>query len=237
MVGLAECGGKGLNLARLSRAGFPVPPGFIITTAAYRQMAQAARLDSLLERLTGLTSDDPETLEREAARVREALESTPIPAPLRAELEQAATPYATVPVAVRSSATAEDLPGLSFAGQQDSYLNVVGPAQVLAAVVRCWGSLWTARAVGYRARAGINHREVTLAVVVQQLVTAQASGVMFTADPLTGRRDRIVLEATRGLGEALVSGQVEPDHYLLDHQGRLLERSLGTKAVDRKSVV
>lgn len=231
VVGLAECGGKGLNLARLSRAGFPVPPGFIITTAAYRQMAQAARLDSLLERLTGLTSDDPETLEREAARVREALESTPIPAPLRAELEQAATPYATVPVAVRSSATAEDLPGLSFAGQQDSYLNVVGPAQVLAAVVRCWGSLWTARAVGYRARAGINHREVTLAVVVQQLVTAQASGVMFTADPLTGRRDRIVLEATRGLGEALVSGQVEPDHYLLDHQGRLLERSLGAKAV------
>ncbi len=227
-VSLASSGGKGLNLARLSRAGLPVPPGFIITTEAYRQQARAAGLEPLVERLATLSD---RVLEQAADEVRAALESTPVPAQLRAELEAAAAPYASVPVAVRSSATAEDLPGLSFAGQQDSFLNVIGPDQVVDAVVGCWGSLWTARAVRYRARAGIDHRQVTLAVVVQRLVAAEASGVAFTADPLTGRRNRVVVEATRGLGEALVSGQVEPDRYLLDHCGRLLERTAGAKAV------
>ena len=118
-------------------------------------------------------------------------------------------------MAVRSSATAEDLPDLSFAGQQDTYLNVIGENALLKAVVRCWGSLWTARAIGYRARNGIGQNDVALAVVVQAMIPSEAAGVLFTVNPLSGKRTEIVIDATLGLGEALVSGKVEPDHYVV----------------------
>ncbi len=135
-------------------------------------------------------------------------------------------------VAVRSSATAEDLPDLSFAGQQDTFLNVVGDAALLEAVVRCWSSLWTARAIAYRARNGIPQEGVALAVVVQAMVESEASGVLFTANPLTGKRTETVIDATLGLGEALVSGQVEPDHYVVDvATGRIVSKTLGAKAL------
>ena len=136
------------------------------------------------------------------------------------------------PVAVRSSATAEDLPDLSFAGQQDTFLNVVGDAALLDAVVRCWSSLWTAHAIAYRARNGIPQEGVALAVVVQAMVESESSGVLFTANPLTGKRTETVIDATLGLGEALVSGQVEPDHYVVDAAtGRIVSKTLGAKAL------
>jgi pyruvate,water dikinase len=130
---------------------------------------------------------------------------------------------------VRSSATTEDLPGASFAGQQDTFLNVVGEESLRKAVIDCWSSLWTARAISYRARNRIDHKTASLAVVVQEMVASESSGVMFTANPLTGKRTEMVIDATFGLGEALVSGQVEPDHYVVDPDGRILSKSLGSK--------
>jgi pyruvate,water dikinase len=134
-------------------------------------------------------------------------------------------------VAVRSSATAEDLADLSFAGQQDTYLNIMGPNALEKAVVKCWASLWTARAIGYRARAGIAPDDVALAVVVQQQIPSEVSGVLFTANPLTGNREEVAIDATFGLGEALVSGQVEPDHYVVGPDGDIRQKVLGSKAV------
>jgi rifampicin phosphotransferase len=140
------------------------------------------------------------------------------------------------PVAVRSSATAEDLPDLSFAGQQDTYLNIIGAQQLIEAVVNCWSSLWTARAIGYRIRNGIDHKEAALAVIVQEMVQSEASGVLFTANPLTGLRSESVIDATFGLGEALVSGQVEPDHYVVDTLNqRILTKILGAKKVSTRA--
>src|SRR5262249_58256358 len=136
------------------------------------------------------------------------------------------------PVAVRSSATTEDLPEASFAGQQDTFLNVTGNGALLKAVVRCWSSLWTARAIAYRTRNQIEHQGAAVAVVVQEMVASEAAGVLFTANPLTGKRTETVVDATMGLGEALVSGQVEPDHYVVNPTGdRILSKTLGAKAV------
>jgi pyruvate,water dikinase len=136
------------------------------------------------------------------------------------------------PVAVRSSATTEDLAGLSFAGQQDTYLNIIGPDALLEAVKSCWGSLWTARAMGYRARNNIAPDDLALAVVVQVMIPSEVSGILFTANPLTGHRGETVIEASFGLGEAIVSGQVEPDHYVVNQREmRIMSRKLGAKAL------
>jgi rifampicin phosphotransferase len=214
---LPRVGGKAANLGELIDAGFPVPPGFAVTTAAYAQVA-----DDVLDAVEG---SDPE-------RARKTLHEAAVPAAITAAVRQA---YAglgeDVPVAVRSSATAEDLPWASFAGQQDTFLNVVGPEAVLDAVRRCWASLWTDRAVSYRATQGIDHRDVQLAVVVQRMVDAEVAGVLFTADPVTGTRTRTVIDASPGLGEAVVSGAVNPDHLVVDAGGAIVERRLGDKAV------
>jgi phosphohistidine swiveling domain-containing protein len=230
---LSVAGGKGTNLARLACAGFPVPGGFIVTTHAYRAYVTANDLQALiLTTVQSAKTDDPATLATvsEAIRARFAVGTIP---PALADALRAA--YATMgrpPVAVRSSATAEDLPEMSFAGQQDTFLNVVGEGALLQAVVNCWSSLWTARAIGYRARNDISHQDVALAVVVQEMVQSEASGVLFTANPLNGKRTESVIDATLGLGEALVSGQVEPDHYVVDAiNGRILGKTLGAKAV------
>src|SRR5215470_6162816 len=143
---------------------------------------------------------------------------------------------AETPVAVRSSATAEDLPNASFAGQQDTYLNIVGADAVLDAVRRCWASLWTDRAVIYRSTNDIDHRVVRLAVVVQQMVDAEIAGVLFTANPVTGRRHQAVIDASPGLGEAVVSGTVNPDHFVVDPGGGISERRLGDKRFSVRSV-
>jgi pyruvate,water dikinase len=243
-ISLEAAGGKGANLAKLWRAGFPVPPGFIVATQAYRGFVQA---NGLQDRIVALASaaapDDPVSLDGASEGIRSLFAVGVMPDAVAAEIAasyERLSAGAALPVAVRSSATAEDLPGMSFAGQQDTYLNVIGAAAVLAAVRDCWASLWTARALGYRARNGIAPAEVSLAVVVQALVPAEAAGVLFTANPVTGRRDEMVIDASLGLGEAVVSGQVEPDHYVVRRASgaegtaaawSVAERRLGAKAM------
>jgi phosphohistidine swiveling domain-containing protein len=224
-------GGKAANLGELIAAGLPVPAGFCVTTEAYRDMAAAAELAEILDRLAATPAGDTGALAGLARQARERILATVMPA-LVADAVAAA--YLAlddgVPVAVRSSATAEDLPFASFAGQQDTYLNIVGVEAVLDAVHRCWASLWTDRAVVYRVTNGINHATARLAVVVQHLVEAAVAGVMFTANPVTGRRRQAVIDATPGLGEAVVSGAVNPDHFIVDlASGAVLERRLGDK--------
>ncbi|PZG18862.1 PEP/pyruvate-binding domain-containing protein [Nonomuraea aridisoli] len=216
---LATVGGKGASLARLTRAGLPVPGGFHVTTDAYRSFVAGFRDEILRAAASG-----------DAARIPGLFAAHDLPADLAAEIMAA---YAAlgpdVPVAVRSSATAEDLPGMSFAGQQDTYLNVRGDG-LLDAVRRCWASLWNARAIAYRDQNGVAHDDVALAVVVQELVDADAAGVMFTADPVTGDRDRIVINASWGLGESVVGGHVTPDTIVVSG-GAVVEARTGDKTV------
>lgn len=217
--GLADVGGKAANLGELLGLGLPVPPGFVVTTDAYASVAAGVGLDAHLA-----TAEAP----LDPAALRAALESVSVPEELRAAIVDAYTALGNdVPVAVRSSATAEDLPGAAFAGQQDTYLNVIGAAEVVDAVRRCWASLWTDRAVDYRRERAIDPSDVRIAVIVQTMVDSDAAGVMFTADPVTGARDRITVDAGAGLGEAVVSGLVTPDHYVLDRDGRTLEHTPG----------
>ncbi|WP_433431176.1 PEP/pyruvate-binding domain-containing protein [Nonomuraea sp. CA-141351] len=217
---LAEVGGKAANLGELTKAGLPVPPGWVLTTEAYRQVAQGLETSG-----EGL-----------AERARRHLLEAPVP---EAVHEAIVTSYTAlgddVPVAVRSSATAEDLPFASFAGQQDTFLNVVGAEAVVDAVRRCWASLWTDRAVAYRESNGIDHAAVRLAVVVQVMVDARVAGVMFTANPVTGRRLETVIDANPGLGEAVVSGAVNPDRFVV-YGGEILERHAGDKRLIIRSV-
>jgi rifampicin phosphotransferase len=243
---ISAVGGKAANLGVLLAAGLPVPDGFCVTTAAYRRVAAAAGLDPMLEALqasfgrsgagAGRTAsgEGPTVLAGLAEQTRARLESTPVPEGIvEAILAGYASLGENIPVAVRSSATAEDLPEASFAGQQDTYLNVIGPDALLDAVRRCWASLWTERAVAYRGDHGIDQRSVGIAVIVQEMVDAAVSGVMFTANPLTGRRKEIVIDAAPGLGEALVSGAVNPDQFRVDAAtGRILQRRLGDKRVE-----
>jgi pyruvate,water dikinase len=209
-------GGKGKNLGLMSRAGFPVPPGFFVTTDAYRAFLQA---NNLQKQIVDLASNQADTSEKRSVAIRQLFVSGSIPSDLVEAINHA---YADLiqtagdlPLAVRSSATAEDLPGASFAGQQDTYLNVRGKSALLEAVQRCWSSLWTPRALDYRARQGIDPSAVSLAVVVQVMVPAEASGIMFTANPISGARDEIAIDAAWGLGEAIVGGLVTPDHIVV----------------------
>lgn len=214
---LPAVGGKAANLGELMRAGLPVPDGFVLTTDAYARAAQTAGLQGLFT--------DPDT---PPAALREAILSTGMPKDIGRAVTAAYHRLGdNVPVAVRSSATAEDLPGAAFAGQQDTYLNVVGDAAVLEAVRRCWASLFTDRAVDYRRQRLIAPEEVRIAVVVQVMVESDTAGVMFTADPVSGARDRVLIDAGAGLGEAVVSGLVTPDHYVLETGGKLLEWTPG----------
>lgn len=232
---LPIAGGKGANLGELLRAGMPVPGGFVITTDGYRAFVFANRITPVIQHILQTSHpEDPASLDSASERIRESFHSGHIPADLKAGILAAYTGEITggKAVAVRSSATAEDLPDLSFAGQQDTYLNILGEDALLDAVKRCWASLWTARAIGYRARNGISHDDVSLAVVIQHMVQSEASGVLFTANPLTGKRGETVIDATLGLGEALVSGQVEPDHYVVDSSnGNAIHKILGAKAL------
>ncbi len=228
---VAFVGGKGAHLGELSRIeGIRVPAGFCVTTDAFRRiMAEAPSIDDRLDRLSRLSPDDRGAIRALSAEIRRTLEGIAIPEDLAAAItgplvqlgERAA-------YAVRSSATAEDLPTASFAGQQDTYLNVVGPAAILQHVSRCWASLFTERAVTYRLRNGFDHRKVHMAVVVQQMVFPQASGILFTADPVTSNRKVASVEASFGLGEALVSGLVNADVYKV-RDGEVVARTVATK--------
>ena len=230
-VSLTEVGGKGVGLARLTEAGFPVPEWFIIPTDRYWEYVGANGLDrTITAALAGLDGADPGVLETASATIRDAFTAGTWPEAIWDEVLGPAEEWLGTPLAVRSSATSEDLPEASFAGQQDTYLNVIGVSALRAAVVACFASLWTARAIGYRLRNGIDQAQVALAVVVQVMVPSETSGVLFTANPLTGARAESVIDATFGLGEALVSGQVEPDHWMVDTAtGEIRERRPGTK--------
>ena len=228
---VAVVGGKGANLGEISRIeGLRVPAGFCVTTDAFQRiMAEALSIDDRLDRLSRLQPDDREAIRALSAEIRRTLEGIAIPDDLAAAITR---PLARLgehaAYAVRSSATAEDLPTASFAGQQDTYLNVVGPRAIVQHVSRCWASLFTERAVTYRLRNGLDHRKVQMAVVVQQMVFPQAAGILFTADPVTGNRKVASVEASFGLGEALVSGLVNVDVYKV-RDGGVVARAVAAK--------
>ena len=233
---LGHVGGKGANLGELTRSGLPVPSGFIVTTRGYDAFVDDNGLRSEIEDLASVPeAADPVSFEDAASAIRQSFESGGIPddvaAEIRAAYEELHDDGGTA-LAVRSSATAEDLPGASFAGQQETFLNVRDAESLLAAVEGCWASLWTARAMAYRKREGIDPADVSLAVVVQELVPAEAAGIMFTTDPSSGRRDRVVIDAAWGLGEAIVGGEVTPDNLVVEKEsGRVLERETAEKVV------
>jgi pyruvate,water dikinase len=226
-------GGKAAHLGELSHIdGIRVPAGVCITTDAFQLiMAQAPSIDTQLDALSQAQADDRSAIRRLSADVRRSIEAITIPDDLATAISSAVIALgAHAAYAVRSSATAEDLPTASFAGQQDTYLNVVGSASVLDHVRRCWASLFTERAVTYRLHNGIDHRNVRMAVLVQRMVFPHTAGILFTADPLTGNRKVVSIEASFGLGEALVSGLVNADVYQV-RGGRIISRTLGEKQV------
>jgi rifampicin phosphotransferase len=228
---VAVVGGKGAHLGELSRIdGIRVPAGFCVTTDAFRRLKEhVPSMDDLLDRLSRLDPDDRGAVRTRSAEIRQILEAIVVPDDVSAAITSALAPFgAEAAYAVRSSATAEDLPGASFAGQQDTYLNIVGSSAVLHHISRCWASLFTERAVTYRLRQGFDHRKVSMAVVIQQMVFPQAAGVLFTADPVTGNRKVACVEASFGLGEALVSGLVNADSYSV-RGGEVVAKTIGAK--------
>jgi rifampicin phosphotransferase len=229
---VALAGGKGANLGELSRLdGVRVPPGFCVTTEAFRRViATAPGIEDQLGRLARLEPDDRHGIGTLSAEVRAVIERLPIPDDLTTAITQSVTRLGgpATAWAIRSSATAEDLPTASFAGQQDSYLNVVGLAAIRAHLSRCWASLFTERAVAYRLRGGFDHRQVQMAVVVQQQLFPQVAGIAFTADPVTGNRKIVSVEASFGLGEALVAGLVNADVYQV-RDGAIAAKAIAAK--------
>ncbi len=228
---VALAGGKGAHLGELSRIdGVRVPAGFCVTTDAFRSIVTAAPwIDDQLDRLSRLDPEDRETIRTLSAEIRRTLEGIAIPDDLAAAISRSVARLSEqAALAVRSSATAEDSPTASFAGQMDTYLNVVGSAAILQHVSQCWASLFTERAVTYRLRNGIDHRKAHMAVVVQQMVFPQAAGILFTADPFTSNRKVAYVEASFGLGEALVAGLVNADVYNV-RDGEVVTKTVAAK--------
>src|SRR5256884_2250168 len=235
---LALVGGKAANLGELTNAKLPVPPGFCVTTPAYALVAADAGLQSVLD--THATSQageggDAQRLTEMAQAAGHCILAATIPTEIADAITGAYGVLGSgepLPVAVRSSATAEDLPFASFAGQEDTYHNIVCVEAVLDAVRRCWASLWTDRAVSYRESLGLDQSSVKLAVVVQRMIESSVAGVLFTANPVTGKRRQAVIDAHPGLGEAVVSGATNPDHFVVNTlTAEIVERRLGDKRV------
>src|SRR5512133_654068 len=237
-IGLTDVtlvGGKGANLGELTGAGLPVPPGFVISADAYldavSQSGVRARLAMLL---SGLNADDHVALTKTTTAGREAIMDAPIPGDIADAIADAYRRLGDdVAVAVRSSGTTEDAGDSSFAGMNASFTNVIGLRNVLARVKDCWASLYGERVLAYRAEQHLNE-EPAIAVIIQKMIFSEVSGVMFTADPTTGARDRMIIESVFGQGEAIVSGRVEPDTYVLDNVGpRLAKRPLTGPSMPR----
>jgi pyruvate,water dikinase len=227
-------GGKGANLGEMTNAGLPVPPGFIITAGAYFDYLKATGIDAqIAEKLEGLNVEDSKDLQARAEDVQKLIVATPLPEQLKKEIVESYhklkedTKTENLYVAVRSSATAEDLADASFAGQQATYLNIIGDEEVLVAVLKCWASLFEARAIYYRDQQGFDQLSVGIAVPVQKMVNSDAAGVMFTIDPVTNDMDHVSIEAAYGLGEVVVLGAITPDRYLIDkNTGEISGREL-----------
>ncbi|TSC87626.1 MAG: pyruvate, water dikinase [Microgenomates group bacterium Gr01-1014_16] len=225
---VAIAGGKGANLGELTQAKIPVPPGFVILSSAYFDFLDAHHLRPQIKKLlTGSDVNDPAQLESSSKKIQKLIHAAEIPADISSEIFQAYSQLgANQAVAVRSSATAEDLPDASFAGQQESYLNIVGDANLILKVKACWESLFGARAIFYRVQKKYDHFKVGIAVPVQIQIQSEISGVMFTTDPITQNRDRIVIEAIYGLGDYVVQGVVTPDHYEVSKtSGKIISKS------------
>ncbi len=224
-------GGKGANLGEMTRANIPVPPGFIITAHAYFDFLQRTKItDKIRELLKPLDSNDSKQLQQIAGEVKQVILNAAFPPDLASEIKEAYVKMGKGLVAVRSSATAEDLPEASFAGQQRTFLNVQGEEEVVAAVQGCWASLFEPRAIFYREHQGFDHFKVGIAVPIQKMVQSQASGVMFTLEPVTSDRSKIIIEAVFGLGEAIVGGEVNPDLYIIDKEGlKISTKKIGTQ--------
>ncbi len=230
---LAQAGGKGASLGELIRAGFKVPPGFVITTAAYDLLLQANGLEATIhEILVSLQIDNPAVVTKVSQQIQGKIQHASIPDPIADSILKAHHQLEDGAVAVRSSATAEDLPEAAFAGQQETFLNIVGEQALLEAVRSCWASLWSERAILYRARQNVDQASVKLAVIVQKMVPADVAGVMFTVNPVSGDKDELVIDASLGLGEAVVSGLVTPDHIVVNKRGsRIKEFHAGRREV------
>ncbi len=227
---VAIAGGKGANLGELIRSGVRVPPGFVVTSEAYFRFLDVAGIRGQVQQLSRFDANDRARLERVAVEIRDLLTGSRMPADLAFAISNAYKGMGAGPVAVRSSATAEDLHEASFAGQQSTYLNIEGEADVVEAVQRCWASLFEPQAIFYRAQAGFEHIDVGMGVVIQRMVQAERSGVMFTINPVTGDESSMVIEAVFGLGEAAVSGLVTPDMYIIDKaSSAVLEQQVATQ--------
>lgn len=213
-------GGKGANLGDMVQANLPIPPGYVITAPAYRQLVEHTELDTKIDdMLLDLDRSVCDQLQTIEPQIRELFVDIPIPDELQRSILACYRELGeNVPVAVRSSATAEDLAGASFAGQQETILNVLGAQALLDAVRRCWSSLFTAQAIFYRCQQGFDDSQVSMGVVVQKMVNSEKSGVSFTVDPVLRNRYQMVIEGVWGLGEGIVSGQITPDHYKLDRE-------------------
>jgi len=234
---VALAGGKGANLGELMRNEIPVPNGFVVDSRSFIEFLEITGLKyQIIDMLRGLDVEDTQKLQGTSKMIRELIESTEMPEHIEKEIRKAYRELCKeegeeVFVAVRSSATAEDLPEASFAGQQDTYLNVKGEDEVVEKVKKCWSSLYTPRAIYYRVQKGFRHEEVSIAVVVQKMVNSEKSGVMFTSHPVTGEK-LCVIEAIFGLGEAIVSGKVSPDTYIYDRvKKRLVEVKVSEKNI------
>jgi len=227
-------GGKGANLGEMTQAGLPVPEGFMVTAKAYESFIEENGLAEKIGSALKVDVDDSNSLQKASRKIRRLIEAAELPEALKGEIEAA---YRSLDggrgealVAVRSSATAEDLPDASFAGQQETFLNVSGVEELLDRVRRCWSSLFTPRAIFYREKHGFEHSKVLIAVVVQRMINAEKAGVMFTVHPATGEKEKLVIEAAWGLGEGVVSGSVTPDYYVLDKRtGKVVEKEVAKK--------
>lgn len=231
---LVEVGGKGLNLGELSKIdGIQVPDGFCITTEAYRKsLENNHELEVLLEKLTELKAHDRNQISQISREIRSAIENIRVSKEIEDEISRALTLYGEQQAyAIRSSATAEDLPHASFAGQQDTYLNIKGRDKIINAIIRCWASLYTDRAITYRIQNGFDHKKVLLSVVIQKMIMSEVSGIMFTADPMTSDRKFLSIDAGFGLGEALVSGIVNPDIYKVKN-GSITRKTIGAQKLE-----
>jgi pyruvate,water dikinase len=236
---LPEVGGKNASLGELLRAGMRVPPGFVVTTGSYVKFIEESGIkDRMFRILSEVKLEDTSSTNDASSRLRELFEKNPIPQDIKEALKERytrlceKTNMSDIPVAVRSSATAEDLPGASFAGQQETYLWVQGFDDLADKVRKCWGSLFTPRAISYRIRMGFPHEKVLISVCVQKMVNSEAAGVMFTLNPLNGDPSKIVIEGNWGLGESVVSGLVNPDRFEVDKVTWEINRSISHKTTE-----
>jgi len=226
-------GGKGANLGEMLKAGLPVPGGFVVLTTAYNKYVEANSLNiKINDLLSKVDVDNPKELEEAAQNIQDLFAKGSMPTAIQEEISGIYKLMGRPEVAVRSSATAEDLPGTSFAGQYNTYLNVQGTKELLKYVKLCWASLWNYRALSYRIKQGIDNNNLAHGVVIQKLINAEKSGILFTANPTNGRRDQILLNSSWGIGEAIVGGEVTPDQWVIDkNNGRWVEERVADKEI------